>query len=40
VRGWAGTHIDSALAERIASQQLPVRVHQEVRLRVLQTCRH
>ena len=40
VRGWAGTHIDPALSEQIASRQQPVRVHQEVRLRVLRTLRH
>jgi hypothetical protein len=40
VREWAGTHVDPALAERIASAKLPVRVHQQVRLRVLKTSRH
>jgi hypothetical protein len=40
VREWAGTHIDPTQAERIARAKLPVRVHQEVRLRVLQTSRH
>jgi hypothetical protein len=40
VREWDGTRIDPALAERIAGEQRPVRVHQEVRLRILQTRRH
>jgi hypothetical protein len=40
VREWAGTHIDPTLAERIARARLLVRVHQQVRLRVLQTSRH
>jgi hypothetical protein len=34
---WAGTRINPVLAERIAEQPQPVRVHQEVRLRVLKT---
>jgi hypothetical protein len=34
-RQWAGTTIDRALEQRIADERLPVRVHQEVRLRVL-----
>jgi hypothetical protein len=36
---WAGTHIDPMLAQRIAGQQRPVYVQQEVRLRVLQARR-
>jgi hypothetical protein len=40
VRGSAGTQIDPVLAEQIVSQQRPVRVHQEVRLRVLRALRH
>jgi hypothetical protein len=35
VREWAGTHVDDALAERARHEQGPVRLHQEVRLRVL-----
>jgi hypothetical protein len=31
---WAGTRIDPLLAEQIAQESQPVRVHQEVRLRV------
>jgi hypothetical protein len=38
-RQWAGTHVDPALAGLIADQQRAVRLHQEVRLRVLQTQR-
>ena len=33
---WAGTRIDPLLAEQIARERQPVRVHQEVRLRVFQ----
>jgi hypothetical protein len=40
VREWAGTQIEPTLVERIARAKLPVRVHQEVRLRVLQTSPH
>jgi hypothetical protein len=32
---WAGTRINPLLAEQIAQESQPVRVHQEVRLRVL-----
>jgi hypothetical protein len=32
--GWAGTRINPLLAKRIAQKQQPVRIHQEVRLRV------
>jgi hypothetical protein len=39
VRGWAGTHIDPTLAERISGEQRPVQVQQEVRLRVFDACR-
>ena len=35
VRGWKGTRISPALAERVASAPPPARVHQEVRLRLL-----
>jgi hypothetical protein len=35
VREWAGTQIDGAFAERVAMERPPVRLHQEVRLRVL-----
>ena len=34
-RGWAGTRIDEAFAARLESEHRPVRLHQEVRLRVL-----
>ncbi|MGH2967460.1 MAG: hypothetical protein ACRDK0_00125 [Solirubrobacteraceae bacterium] len=34
-RQWAGTHIDEAFAEHVATVQRPVRLHQEIRLRVL-----
>jgi hypothetical protein len=39
VTEWAGTRIDPMLGQRIAVQQRPVHVQQEVRLRVLQTRR-
>ena len=35
VREWAGTRIEQPFAERLATQLRPVRLHQEVRLRVL-----
>jgi hypothetical protein len=35
VRDWVGTHVDDAFAERLAAVQQPIRLHQEVRLRVL-----
>ena len=35
VREWAGTRIEQPLAERLATELRPVRLHQEVRLRVL-----
>lgn len=35
VREWAGTRVDDALAERAGQEHGPVRLHQEVRLRVL-----
>jgi hypothetical protein len=35
VREWAGTQVGDALAERAAQEHGPVRLHQEVRLRVL-----
>lgn len=35
VRGWAGTRIDAAVAERVVIEQRPVRLHQDVRVRVL-----
>lgn len=38
VRTWAGTHIDDALAGRVAREHGPVQLHQEVRLRVLRAC--
>jgi hypothetical protein len=38
-REWAGTRIDPLLAEQIARERQPVRVHQEVRLRVFQAHR-
>jgi hypothetical protein len=34
-REWAGTHLDDAFAQRIGDERRPVRLHQEVRLRVL-----
>jgi hypothetical protein len=34
-RGWAGTRVDDALAALVAREQRPVRLHQDVRLRVL-----
>jgi hypothetical protein len=33
---WAGTRINPLLAKRIAQERQPVRIHQEVRLRVFQ----
>ena len=36
--GWVGTRIDPGLAERIVGEHGRVRLHQEVRLRVLRTC--
>jgi hypothetical protein len=33
---WAGTRIDPLLAEQIARESQPFRIHQEVRLRVFQ----
>ena len=35
VRGWRGTRISNALAERVRGAHPPVRVHQDVRLRLL-----
>jgi hypothetical protein len=35
VREWAGTRIEQPFAERLATELRPVRLHQEVRLRVL-----
>jgi hypothetical protein len=35
VRGWQGTRISEALAKRAAAGRPPLRVHQEVRLRLL-----
>ena len=35
VRGWQGTRISKALAKRAAAGRPPLRVHQEVRLRLL-----
>jgi hypothetical protein len=35
VAGWKGTQIPAALAERVRAAQPQVRVHQEVRLRLL-----
>ena len=35
VAGWKGTEIPAALAERVRAAQPPVRVNQEVRLRLL-----
>jgi hypothetical protein len=34
-RDWVGTRVDDALAERAEREQGPVRVHQDIRLRVL-----
>jgi hypothetical protein len=34
-REWAGTHLDDAFAERVGRERRPVRLHQDVRLRVL-----
>jgi hypothetical protein len=36
-RGWAGTHVDDAFAERVGREPGHVRLHQDVRLRVLRT---
>jgi hypothetical protein len=35
VREWVGTRVDQELAGRLAAETRPVRLHQEVRLRVL-----
>jgi hypothetical protein len=35
VRAWRGTQIDAALAKRVAKEQGPAHVHQDVALRVL-----
>ena len=35
VREWAGTRVDDALADRAGRERGPVRLHQEVNLRVL-----
>jgi hypothetical protein len=35
VREWAGTHIEDAFAARLAKEPGRIRLHQEVRLRVL-----
>ena len=35
VRAWRGTRIPPQLEERVASQQRPVHVHQDIRLRLL-----
>jgi hypothetical protein len=35
VRGWQGTRISKALAKRVAAARAPLRVHEEVRLRLL-----
>jgi hypothetical protein len=35
VRGWQGTRISKALAKRVAAGRAPLRVYQEVRLRLL-----
>jgi hypothetical protein len=35
VREWAGTRVDEELAERVTPVQTRVRLHQDVRLRVL-----
>ena len=37
VREWAGTHIEDAVAQRLAQERGPVQLHQEVRLRVLRS---
>jgi hypothetical protein len=36
-REWQGTHIDAGFAHQLAREQRPVRLHQEIRLRVLRT---
>jgi hypothetical protein len=38
-RQWAGTRVDDALARRVARERRPVRLHQEIRLRVLRALR-
>jgi hypothetical protein len=38
-RQWAGTHVGDALANRLAREPRPVRLHQEIRLRVLRALR-
>jgi hypothetical protein len=35
VRDWAGTRIDAETARRVAAERGPVRIHQDVRLRLL-----
>jgi hypothetical protein len=35
VSGWRGTQISAALAKRVAAAPAPMRVYQEVRLRLL-----
>jgi hypothetical protein len=32
---WAGTHLDDTFAELVRSQPRPVRLHQQIRLRLL-----
>ena len=36
-RGWQGTHLSHAFAERVGRERGPVRLHQDVRLRLLRT---
>lgn len=38
-REWAGTRFDEGFAQRVGHERSPVRLHQTVRLRVLQTRR-
>jgi hypothetical protein len=34
-RTWVGTRVDDQLADRLAAESHPVRIHQDIRLRVL-----
>jgi hypothetical protein len=36
-RGWQGTHLDHAFAERVGRERGRVRLHQDIRLRLLRT---
>jgi hypothetical protein len=39
-RDWAGTRFDEHFAQRVGRERSPVRLHQTIRLRVLQARRH